>query len=189
VRPIGVLGGTFDPVHNAHLAMGRAALGAFDLQRLLWIPTGTPPYRRPPVAAAAHRVAMLRLALAGEPRYAIDERELAPQASGYSVDTLSALRTELGERTPLVLLMGADQYAQSATWHRWQDILRLCRIAVFARPGCALGAPPPEIVPMAPLAISASEIRARLGRGEAVADLLPPAVLTYIQRHHLYGHS
>jgi len=131
---IGILGGTFDPAHNAHLAMAGAAVRALGLQQLLWVPTGAPPYRPAPVAAAAHRLAMLKLAIAGEPRYAVDERELAPDASGYTVDTLCALH---GERpgAAFALLIGADQYAKRQTWHRWPDIERLCDIAVFARPG------------------------------------------------------
>jgi nicotinate-nucleotide adenylyltransferase len=188
VRPVGVFGGTFDPVHNAHLAMAQAALAALGLARILWVPTGTPPYRAAPVAAAAHRVAMLEIALAGEPRFVIDRRELAPGASGYTVDTLAALRADLRAGTPLVLLMGADQYAKLETWHRWRDLAGLCRIAVFARPGCPVAAPGADLVPMPPQAVSASEIRARLRRAEDVSALLPPAVLDYIQRHHLYGH-
>ena len=188
MRPVGVFGGTFDPVHNAHLAMAQAALAALGLARILWVPTGTPPYRAAPVAAAEHRVAMLEIALAGEPRFAIDRRELAPGASGYTVDTLAALRADLGAGTPLVLLMGADQYAKLETWHRWHDLAGLCRIAVFARPGCPLQARGADVVPMTPHAVSASDVRERLRRAADVSALLPPAVLAYIQRHHLYGH-
>ena len=187
MRPLGVLGGTFDPVHNAHLALAHTALAALDLERVLWIPTGAPPYRNPPVAAAPHRVAMLELAIAGEPRYAIDARELAPEASGYSFDTLVSLRAEL-QGTPLVLLMGADQFSKIETWHRWRELPRICRIAVFARPGWP--EPPAGVtrVPMPPLAVSATELRARIARGEDVSAMLPTAVLDYIQTHHLYGH-
>ena len=83
-RQIGILGGTFDPVHNAHLAIAGAALRALALQQLLWIPTGAPPYRPAPVAAAVHRLAMLTLVIAGEPCYAVDECELRPAASGLA---------------------------------------------------------------------------------------------------------
>lgn len=193
MRPVGILGGTFDPVHNAHLAMARAALDALGLARVIWLPTGSPPYRRPPVAAARHRLAMLGLAFEKEPRYAVDERELAPGASGYSFDTLTALRAELGARVPLVMLIGSDQHAKLATWHRADELFGLCRFAVFARPGWKAGdflAPRNGVihVPMEPLAISASEIRARIGRGEDVSAMVPAAVLRYIRQHHLYGH-
>jgi nicotinate-nucleotide adenylyltransferase len=182
---VGILGGTFDPVHNAHLAVARAALRALPLDKLLWLPTGSPAYRTPPVAAAAQRVAMLRLALGDEPRYAIDERELAPQASGYTYDSVSALRAQY-PGTEFFLLMGADQYASRGQWHRWPELATLCRIAVIERPDF----PKPEgdiiPIPVTPLAISASDIRARTARGEDCSALLPAAVADYIRRRGLY---
>lgn len=176
----GILGGTFDPVHNAHLAIARTALEQLGLARILWMPTGNPRYRQPAQTPAVHRVAMLALAIEGEPRYAIDERELAPGHSGYTVDTLLALGGEP------VLLLGADQYAKFETWHRWREILGLASLAVFARPGWPASDGRARFVPMAPLDISASGIRARLARGEDVASLVPPKVLAYIQQHRLY---
>jgi nicotinate-nucleotide adenylyltransferase len=177
---IGVLGGTFDPVHNAHLAMAGAALEHLRLERILWMPTGSPKYRAPARTPAHHRVAMLRIALAGEPRYAIDERELGPSHSGYTVDTLKSLGGHP------VLILGADQYAKLETWHRWREVLELARIAVCARPGSEFRNGRATLVPMAPLDISASDIRARLARGEDVSTLLPPGVLDYIRQHGLY---
>ena len=191
--PVGILGGTFDPVHNAHLAIAARALETLSLARVLWIPTGTPRYRDPPVAPAAHRVAMLALALEGEPRYAIDERELTPSATGYTYDTLVALHAELGASVPLVMLIGADQYEKLDTWHRARELFSLCRFAVFGRPASAHATekPRPGVIPveMAPIPISATAIRARIARGEDVSAELPEPVLGYIQRHHLYGHS
>ena len=183
-RPIAILGGTFDPVHNAHLAIARAALEALRAERVLWLPTGTPAYRKAPLAAAAHRLAMLKLALQGEARFAIDERELASGASGYSYDSVVCLHKEFPGRR-LVLLMGADQYAKRAGWHRWAELARLCEIAVFARPGWQADAAA-STIPFAPQAVSASDIRARIARGEDVSALLPPAVLGYIREHRLY---
>jgi nicotinate-nucleotide adenylyltransferase len=183
-RPIGILGGTFDPVHNAHLAIAGAALRALGLQQILWLPTGAPAYRPAPVAAAAHRLAMLRLAIAGEPRYAVDERELRPDASGFTFDSLASLHKDIPGKT-FILLLGADQYAKRDTWHRWPDLEKLCDIAVVARPGWSPAAKATAI-PMTPLAISASDIRARLARGEDVSAMLPPPVLGYIREKGLY---
>ena len=129
---------------------------------------------------------MLKLALAGEPRYRIDIRELAPGATGYTVDTLKSLRAETGSTDSLYLLLGGDQYGALATWHRPDEVKKLARIAVFARPGFKTAGKDAETVPMKPLSISASEIRARAARGEALTGLVPPAVAGYIVQHNLY---
>jgi len=175
----GILGGTFDPVHNAHLAMARAALDQLNLDKIVFIPTGTQHYRRPASASGEHRVAMLRLALAGEPRYEIDERELAAGATGYTVDTLKAFDQPY-------LLMGADQYAKLDTWHRPDEVRRLAGLAVFARPGSKIRDREARVVAMPEMKISASEIRARTARGEDLSALVPPAVANYIVRKRLY---
>jgi len=184
-RLIGILGGTFDPVHNAHLAIASAALRELGLQQIRWMPTGAPPYRPAPVAAAAHRLAMLKLATAGEPRYAVDERELQPDMSGFTHDTVRALREE-SPNAEFTLLMGADQYAKRETWHRWPDLEKLCEIAVFARPGWNINSKV-KTISMTPLPISANDIRARLARGEDVSTILPPLVLGYLREHGLYS--
>jgi nicotinate-nucleotide adenylyltransferase len=183
---LAILGGTFDPVHNAHLAMARAALAHLPVEEVVWMPTGAPGYRNAPVASAEDRLSMLKLALAGEPRYRVDARELAPGASGYTADTLSSLRSEVGSAEAIYLLMGADQYAALPTWHRPDQVKKLARIAVFARPGFKAVDGGAEAVPMHPLPVSASEIRARASRGERLAGLVPPAVANYIEAKRLY---
>ena len=165
--------------------MARAALEHLALERILWIPTGTTRYRNPAVASAHDRLAMLRLALEGDARSEIDERELAPGASGYTVDTLHELRLENGE-TPLYLLMGADQYAKLGSWHRPDEVRRLARIAVFDRPGSAIRDEKVKRIPFMPMPVSASDIRARVARGEDVCALVPAPVANYIARHGLY---
>jgi nicotinate-nucleotide adenylyltransferase len=170
--------------------MARAALEELELEKILFMPTGAPHYRTPAVASGEQRVAMLKLALQEElrdsPRYEIDARELAPGASGYTFDTLRELRLELGAETELWLLMGADQYAKLDTWHRPGDVKKLAKIAVFARPGISLGKKV-AVIPMTPMPVSASEIRARAARGEDISALVPPAVASYIARHRLYA--
>jgi nicotinate-nucleotide adenylyltransferase len=183
-QAIGILGGTFDPVHNAHLAIARCALGHLGLRTILWIPTGAPPYRPAPVADAAQRIAMLKLAVAGEPRYAIDERELRPGASGFTFDSISSLKSE-NPQAQYVLMMGADQYERRESWHRWADIEKICDVAVFARPGSNLDGKA-KAIPMTPMAISASDLRARIGRGDDVSAMVPAPVLAYIRAHGLY---
>jgi nicotinate-nucleotide adenylyltransferase len=185
VAAIGILGGTFDPVHKAHLAMARAALGHLHLDKVLFIPTGMTRYRKPARASAEDRVEMLRRALADEPRFEIDTRELEPGASGYTVDTLRALRSELGE-VDLYLLMGADQHEKLATWHQPEEVKRLAKIAVFVRPGIDLKENV-KLVPMKPMDVSASKVRTLAKDGKDLAALVPLVVANYIRAHRLYA--
>jgi nicotinate-nucleotide adenylyltransferase len=185
VAAIGILGGTFDPVHNAHLAVAQAALERLGLDQVVFIPTGPTHYRTGALASGADRVAMLRLAVGGNPKYRVDERELQPGASGYTVDTLKALRAELGP-AELYLLMGADQYAKLDSWHRPDEVRRLAHVAVFGRPGIQVK-DNVKLIPMQPMAVSASEIRAKAKRGEGLDAMVPPAVADYIARHRLYS--
>lgn len=138
--PLGILGGTFDPVHRAHLHLARAALRQLQLAGVLWIPAGQPWHRQAPRTSAAHRLAMVRLAVADEPAFAVDDSEALADAPGYTVPTLERWRRLHGEQRPLVLLMGADAFLGLPTWHRWQDIFRLAHVAVAARPGAPLAA-------------------------------------------------
>jgi len=168
--------------------MARAALDELKLEKLLFVPTGAPRYREPAVASGEHRVAMLRLAIADNDSFEVDARELAPGASGYTFDTLRELRLELGAGTELWLLMGADQFAKLDAWYRPDDVKKLAKIAVFARPGFPLSGKA-RLIPMQPMPISSSEIRARIGRGEDISALVPPAVANYVAAHRLYSGS
>jgi nicotinate-nucleotide adenylyltransferase len=167
--------------------MARAALEQCGFEKVLFMPTGNPRYRTPATASGEHRVAMLRLALGDEPRFEIDSRELAEAASGYTLDTLKELRLEYGPGISLWLLMGADQYAKLDTWHRPDDIRKLARIAVFARPECELDDAGAKRIAFEPMNISASDIRARVARGADISALVPPAVANYIAEHRLYA--
>jgi nicotinate-nucleotide adenylyltransferase len=165
--------------------MARAALEHLKLDKIVFMPTGAPRYRTPAAASGEHRVAMLRLALQENPSYEIDARELAPGASGYTVDSLRELRLELGADAVLWLLMGADQYAKLDTWHRPADVRKMARVAVVGRPGVSLDKRVP-LIPMEPMKISASDIRGRVARGEDIAALVPAPVANYIERNGLY---
>ena len=161
--------------------MARAALEQLKLDRILWIPTGKPNYRQGAIASADDRLAMLKLALAGEPRYAIDERELKPEATGYTVDTLRALHAEMPQ-AELYLLIGADQYEKFREWRAPDEIERLAKLVVYPRPGFNT-AGSALVIPMPPMPHAASDIRA------AEVDprtQVPPAVANYIARKGLY---
>ena len=211
-RPLGIFGGTFDPVHFGHLRLAEEAVDSLDLAGIRWIPAGQPKHRAAPHVGAAHRLRMVELAVAGNPRFAVDAAEVESDAS-YTVPTLERLRVEFGEGRSLVLLLGADAYAGLAGWHRWQEIFSLAHIAVTHRPGYAIDAAtlPPALAEehvrrfrpdgaafassaagcigsfaMTPLSISATDIRERLQAGCSVRYLLPRPVIDYIQTHRLY---
>lgn len=202
--PIGVFGGTFDPIHTGHLRLAEEMREALGLAEVRFVPAGRPPLRDAPHTPALHRLAMARLAVAGNPYFSVDERELRRDAPSYTVDTLTALRAELGEADDLWLLLGADAFRNLARWHRWQDLFGLARIAVATRPGSTIEAEtlalPLRIetgarladgrlrfIGMTPLAISATAIREALARSRSVRYLLPGAVLDYIQENRLYA--
>lgn len=210
--PLGVFGGTFDPVHHGHLRLAQEAQEALGLAQVLWLPAGQPPHRSPPRVSGAQRLEMVRLAVAGNPGFAVDPAEVEQAAPSYTVHTLERLRQERGKDQPLVLLTGADAFAGLPTWHRWRDILELAHVAVVYRPGfsidpaqlpaelarefesrdCAaqgLAAAPAggiSTFPMTPLAISATQIRQILASGRSPRYLLPDAVIAYIDQQQLY---
>lgn len=212
-RPLGILGGTFDPVHTAHLRLAEEASRQLHLGGVLWIPAGQPKHRAVPAAAPEHRLAMVRLAVAGHPDYRIDDTEIHSGEPSYTVPTLERLRKELGEERPLVLLMGADAFLGLATWHRWRELFRLVHIGVASRPTFALSAEamPAELAdefrrrhrsqftalattpagsifsfPLSAGTVSSTEVRSKLRAGAAVEELLPARVLDYIHQHRLY---
>ena len=211
LKAIGVLGGVFDPVHYGHIALAREALNCLDLAEVRFVPANVPPHRGQPHASAEQRVQMLRLAISAIPRFVLDQREIHRDGASYTVDTLDAMRAELGAKRALCLLMGADAFAGLASWHRWNRLFELAHIAVARRPGhdlkdlqsplrdelarrsakspsSALEKPSGAIIMLGvkPVDISASMIRERLTGGKEARDLLPQLVLDYIQKEGLY---
>ena len=193
-RRLGLLGGSFNPVHNAHLALARCALDTLRLDALTWLPAGRPWQKNAvELAPAADRLAMLALAIDGEPCFRIDRCEIDRQGATYTIDTLAHLRS-LDPDAGWVLIVGQDQWARFDSWRRWPEILRAATIAVAGRGGetpqtpAAVAAERPALVmlPLAPLHISATAIRARVAAGLGAGDAVPPAVARYIDRHHLY---
>ncbi|GAB3749315.1 nicotinate-nucleotide adenylyltransferase [Lysobacter olei] len=206
-------GGTFDPIHNGHLAIARLVRDTVQASVHL-MPSADPPHRSRPGATAAQRARMLDLAVAGESCLHVDRRELARESRSYTFDTLTDLREREGERRPVALVIGADSFLGLPTWHRWEALFGLCHFIVAERPGHDLDAPwPPALVPLVegrltrdPAALrqatagrvlrlrhplrpeSATAIREAIVRGSATwRDWVPPAVATYIERHGLYA--
>jgi nicotinate-nucleotide adenylyltransferase len=213
--PVGIFGGTFDPIHYGHLRLAEELADAAKLAQVRFIPSGTPPHRSRPGAEAEHRCHMVRLAIEGNTRFVLDERETKRSGPGYTYDTLSELRRELGSQRPLALLVGADAFLELATWHRWRALFDLTHFVVAYRPGFPIDTwqsrmPEPlaheyaarymqqplavhlapgggiAAVAMTGLDISATFVRSAVHAGASARYLLPDVVLDYIRSHALY---
>jgi nicotinate-nucleotide adenylyltransferase len=134
MKPMGIFGGTFDPIHFGHLRTGFELMQELALAELRWMPTGTPGHREEPIAAPELRLAMVRAAVADQPGFTVDDREVRRSGVTYSVDTLAELRAEFAQR-PLCLILGMDAFLGLPNWHRWREILDLAHVVVAHRPG------------------------------------------------------
>ena len=217
---VGLLGGTFNPIHNGHLEIARQTRDALDLKRIVFIPTGDPPHKpQENLAPARDRYEMVRLAVASDPSFTVSDIEVRRPGKSYSIDTIRLLLEQYGGSVPLYFLIGLDAFLELPTWRDPAIALTLCSFVVISRPGAffqALGSLPliPRIprqslvdldegsssrleVPIGeqaliclrlpPCEVSASDIRTRIKQGRPTANLLPPAVDSYILQHHIYS--
>lgn len=206
-----LFGGTFDPIHYGHLLSVKALAKQVGLQQVVLLPNHVPPHRQQPEATVQQRLAMIKLAIKNNPLFSIDTRELKRTTPSYTVETLLSFRQQIGWQKSLAFIIGQDSLLSIDTWFDWQKILDLCHLLVCARPGYTTNYPTlsmqqwlkhyqvhePEILSHKPcgsiyladnplLNISATEIRERKRDRKSCKDILPPAVLRYIDKHHLY---
>jgi nicotinate-nucleotide adenylyltransferase len=210
---IGILGGTFDPIHYGHLRTALDVQQGLGLEQLRFVPLRQPPHREPPELGAAQRAELVELAIADQPGFLLDRRELAREGASYTVDTLASLRRELGERLPICLLLGLDAFAGFQSWRRPERILELAHLVVMHRPDALLPEDPylngllterrrddPAALRASPagelhlmkvtqLEISATGIRGLLARGLSPRFLLPDPVLARIRAAGFYADS
>ena len=209
-RPLGVFGGTFNPVHYGHLRSALELVERLDLAELRLMPSALPPHRAAPNCSAEDRAAMVELAVADEPRLTCDSRELARPGPSYTSDSLAELRAELGAERSLCMVLGCDAVLDIDSWHRWTELLDLAHIIVLARPGwtlpvagvvadwlhahalpdgAALVAQPRGgilVQELRPLDIASTEMRELLAAGNSIRYLTPQSVLEYIDARQLY---
>lgn len=212
-RPgVGILGGTFDPIHNGHLRLGWEAKLQLDLEQVRFIPCHIPPHRDTPHSNSQQRLAMAKLACDAVPGFVVDDWEISRTEPSYSVDTLSHIRNELGPDTPLIFLMGMDAFCQFSHWHEWEQILNLTHLWVAHRPGSstpskdsvefellqALHVESPHsllkeaaglihVYNTTALDISSTQLRDDIERGQDPRFLLPDSVWHYIGENNLYN--
>ncbi|WP_338562119.1 nicotinate-nucleotide adenylyltransferase [Erwinia sp. E_sp_B01_3] len=207
-----LFGGTFDPVHYGHLKPAEALAKLTGLQKVTLMPNNVPPHRPQPEATPAQRVEMIRLAIADNPLFDIDLREMQRETPSYTLETLIALRQERGKDQPLGFIIGQDSLLTLHKWHRWEELLDYCHLLVCKRPGYPEQMPLPELkkwladhqttnishlhqqpsgciylAETAMLDISATEIRERRHAGNSVAGLLPAPVINWMDQHNLYS--
>ena len=213
-KSIGILGGSFDPIHFGHLRLAQEAQDFLNLSEVRFVPAGRPPHRGPAKVSDVHRCAMLDVATENNPSFRVDSRELGQTDPTYTIDTLHSLRNELGREIPLILFIGADQFLLMHTWKRWQELADVAHLLVAMRPstepfsphnlttgvrewyqahqsddpGAAKQKPAGHIflLGLTPLAISSTAIRATIAAGQSPRYLLPDCVLDYIHTHKLY---
>jgi nicotinate-nucleotide adenylyltransferase len=186
---LAIFGGTFDPIHEAHLAVAREAAGRFGLDRVLFIPAAHPPHKTGATQAPyVDRLRMTELACECDPRFEASPLE-AGTVRSYSIDTIEKLRAGLTAGDELFFIIGADAFSEIRTWHRWRDVARAVRFAVVSRPSHVYDVPPEvslDRLDTVEMTVSSSAIRAALARGDRPASV-PPRVLEYILSHHLYA--
>ena len=191
MKRFGLFGGTFDPVHNAHLALASSALTDLHLDEVRWVPAGQPWQKVRAITDAVHREAMLRLALRGEPCFVIDRIEIERSGPSFTLDTVRELQAAM-PGNEWWLLIGHDQYAGLHSWNGWEELLGRVVLAVANRPGeIPLVHPqvqrfPHRAVPLPMLDISSTDIRRHVAEGGDIFQLVPPEVARYIDQHALY---
>ncbi|MDI1310332.1 MAG: nicotinate-nucleotide adenylyltransferase [Methylotenera sp.] len=213
MQTIGLLGGTFNPIHFGHLRIAQELAESLSLNTVKLIPSANPPHKPLPLVSAEHRAAMVQIAIADNPQFHFDGRELNRVGASYTVDTLESLRSELGNDISLILIMGSDAFTKFNTWHRWQEIITLCHIALVQRPASPnkdilnkeleiflhnhytenvddLHETSAGLVTMqaiTPLEISSTAIRQALKLKHSARYLMPENVLSYILSKQLYS--
>nr|WP_312508592.1 nicotinate-nucleotide adenylyltransferase [Pseudomonas luteola] len=209
VTRIGLFGGTFDPIHIGHLRSALEVAEQLGLDELRLIPGARPPHRNAPQVSAQQRLEMVRLAVEGVEYLRVDDIEFRRERPSYTIETLEALRRDMGPHVQLLLMLGWDAFCGLPGWHRWAELLDHCHILVLQRPDAdseppqalcdliaartqsdpqALSGPAGQItyIWQTPLAVSATQIRGLLAAGKSVRFLVPDAVMNYIETHGLY---
>ncbi len=199
---VGIFGGTFDPIHNGHLEVASAALRTHCLGEIIFVPARRQPHKDArPKASAEHRLAMIGLAIGGTPAFSVSDCELKRPGKSFTIDTVRELGQQLGQATEIFFIVGSDSVSDLPAWRDVRELSNLCTLVVAARPGWpldSLDALPHHLpaervaavkraaIRSTSSAVSATEVRRRVGSGRSIAGLVPDAVANYIARNKLY---
>jgi len=191
---VGILGGTFDPIHVGHLIAAEGVRTELRLDRVIFIPAARPPHKGDAsISDATHRLEMVRLAVDGNPAFEVSEMELDRGGTSYTIETVRELRAQYGPEVEIFLLMGADSLLELTTWKDYRSLLRECTVVVFRRPGLDLARVDPDIrervrvVPTHEVGLASKDIRRRVREGKSIRYLVPPRVEAYVLSQNLYG--
>ena len=190
---IGLIGGTFDPIHIAHLIIAEAALEALSLREIVFVPAARPPHKDGgDVTPVEHRLEMVRLAIEGNSRLAVSDIEARRESPSYTIDTIREIRAGLDVGEEIYFIMGADNLVEFFTWKEPEELLAACEIVVVPRPGVSTDDADPRILDAAivlhapELSIASRDIRDRVRLGRAIRYLVPATVESYIDKKKLY---
>jgi nicotinate-nucleotide adenylyltransferase len=213
MRLVGILGGTFNPIHYGHLRMAQELADGLGMDEVKFIPSANPPHKDSVTVSAEHRAAMVDIAIADNPLFTLDRQELEREGASYTIDTLISLRKSLGKETALCLMMGSDAFVNLNTWHRWSELLDYAHIILVQRPDqgkpqetvsdalqallhdhyvedvSALSKENAGLINMQAISandISSTQIRELLKHQQSVRYLLPNEIINYIEQHQLY---
>jgi nicotinate-nucleotide adenylyltransferase len=182
-KKIGIYGGTFDPIHQAHLILAREVLEQLRLEKVIFVPAAVSPFKGAPVAGAETRLAMLRAAIDGEPEFVLDDCELRRPPPSYAIDTVEDIRQREGD-AEFYYLIGDDNVPDLARWHRFSELQKMVRFVVLNRTGTQ--SPHSHVTVPRRIDISATEIRKRVASGQSIRYLVPTAVEEIIRQGNLY---
>jgi nicotinate-nucleotide adenylyltransferase len=212
LKLIGLLGGTFNPIHFGHLRMAQELAEALSLAEIRFIPSANPPHKAAPVVSAQQRADMVKMAIADNPLFKLDTCELNRQGASYTIDTLIALHEELGKHISLCLIMGSDAFSKLDSWHRWDELLNYCHIVLVQRPNnqsqtklsdlmtaflsnhytensddlIEKSAGHIHMLHIPVHDISATQIRDKIRQGKSIRYLTPPSIIDHIRNNKLY---
>ncbi len=196
---VGIMGGTFDPIHLGHLAAAEAARASFSLEKVIFVPTGNPPHKAGRITPSHHRLEMVKIATADNPYFEVSDVEVFRPGKSYTIDTIDYFQNLIGNKHEIFFITGADAILEILTWHDVERLMQACKFIAVARPGYALNGLNKElsnlpeyiqkrisVLEVKGLHISSTQVRSDVQSGKSIHNVVPETVADYIYKHNLY---